>query len=123
MTNAVDSTAINSGGAEDASSRYGASCFAGCISLSTLGSIKGGSSPMAKVLRPRFSSRDGVAATFVDISGAPGAGVARGTRMPEGSIHVTIAPEVSKKASARAEARIKQARANFRRKLLAERTG
>jgi hypothetical protein len=78
---------------------------------------------MAKILRPRFSSRNGVAATFVDMSGAPDGAVTRATRMPDGSIHISISPEVSKKASARAEARIKQARANFRRKFLAERRG
>lgn len=77
---------------------------------------------MAKILKPCFS-RNGAAGRFIDVSGAPGGAVARGTRMPDGSIHVTIAPEVSREASARAEARIKEARANFRRKLLAERRG
>jgi hypothetical protein len=65
------------------------------------------------------SSRQGPRSTttgkFVDHSGAPTGNVIRGTRMPDGSTFVTIAPETREKASSRATQKIAEFREKARR--------
>lgn len=53
---------------------------------------------------------------FIGVSGAPGGSVIRGTRMPDGSTFVTIAPEARKAASARATSKIMEIRSKRQKK-------
>lgn len=65
---------------------------------------------MAKNSDSRAPDCRTVTGRFVSADGAPRGGVLRGARMPDGSTFVTIDPETSRAASARATRKIMESR-------------